>query len=107
MPVIILIVRTHDLLIPHLISPALYKLQVLLNQLCETFCLQSGSSDLFFLHLKSPVFSSWRFYKGNIYFKMMLNKIIIQHSIFGLYNMKYSTKTKGIIIDLVTSIGSC
>ena len=32
----ILITRTHDLFIPHLKSPVLYKLQVLLNQLYET-----------------------------------------------------------------------
>ena len=39
-----------------------YQYLITYNQLWENFCLQSGSSDLFFLHLKSPVFSSRRYY---------------------------------------------
>ena len=38
----ILIKRTYDLFIPHLKSPVPYKLQVLLDQLCETSLFTKG-----------------------------------------------------------------
>ena len=84
----ILITRTHDLFIPHLKSPVLYKLQVLLNQLCKMSLFTKREQWLIFSSLKKFCFLKSAFllnfwipwYSNTLNFRnitMILNKSII------------------------------